>query len=75
LECRGLQRIEQRLHPVTDELARGFTLDRHRPPYPGIHAFEAEDAAIYFGRERQPDPKGDRVKLTLTGKFLPYKEY
>jgi cyanate lyase len=25
--------------------------------------------------ERQPDPKGDRVKLTLTGKFLPYKEY
>jgi cyanate lyase len=25
--------------------------------------------------ERQPDPKGDRVRLTLTGKFLPYKEY
>jgi cyanate lyase len=25
--------------------------------------------------ERQPDPKGDRVKLTLCGKFLPYKEY
>src|ERR1700730_1796068 len=25
--------------------------------------------------ERQPDPKGDRVKLTLSGKFLPYKEY
>ena len=24
--------------------------------------------------ERQPDPKGDRVKLTLSGKFLPYKE-
>ena len=25
--------------------------------------------------ERQPDPKGDRVKLTLSGKFLPYEEY
>jgi cyanate lyase len=25
--------------------------------------------------ERLPDPKGDRVKLTLSGKFLPYKEY
>jgi cyanate lyase len=25
--------------------------------------------------ERQPDPKGGRVKLTLSGKFLPYKEY
>ena len=25
--------------------------------------------------KRQPDPKGGRVKLTLSGKFLPYKEY
>jgi cyanate lyase len=25
--------------------------------------------------ERQPDPKGDRVRMTLSGKFLPYKEY
>ena len=25
--------------------------------------------------ERQPDQKGDRVKLTLSGKFLSYKEY
>jgi cyanate lyase len=25
--------------------------------------------------ERQPDTKGDRVKVTLSGKFLPYKEY
>jgi cyanate lyase len=25
--------------------------------------------------ERQPDQKGDRVKLTMTGKFLSYKEY
>src|SRR5690348_7862834 len=25
--------------------------------------------------ERQPDQKGDRVKLTMSGKFLQYKEY
>ena len=25
--------------------------------------------------ERQPDPKGDRVKVAMTGKFLTYKRY
>ena len=25
--------------------------------------------------ERQADPKGDRVRLTMSGKFLPYKYY
>ncbi len=25
--------------------------------------------------ERQADPRGDRVKLTMSGKFLPYKYY
>jgi cyanate lyase len=25
--------------------------------------------------ERQPDDKGDRVRLTMSGKFLPYKQY
>ena len=25
--------------------------------------------------ERERDPKGDRVKLTMSGKFLPYKRY
>jgi cyanate lyase len=25
--------------------------------------------------ERQPDPKGDRVKIGMTGKFLGYKRY
>ena len=24
---------------------------------------------------RQPDPKGDRVKIEMSGKFLPYKRY
>jgi cyanate lyase len=25
--------------------------------------------------EREPDPKGDRVKITMSGKFLPYKRF
>ncbi len=28
-----------------------------------------------FAMERLPDPKGDRVKITMSGKFLPYKYY
>jgi cyanate lyase len=28
-----------------------------------------------FGMERQADPKGDRVKITMSGKFLPFKYY
>ncbi|MBI3045619.1 MAG: cyanase [Betaproteobacteria bacterium] len=24
---------------------------------------------------REPDPKGDRVKITMSGKYLPYKTY
>lgn len=34
-------------------------------------------SAIDFNMElaREPNPKGDRVKITLSGKFLPYKYY
>ena len=28
-----------------------------------------------FAMERQVHPKGDRVKITMTGKFLPYRYY
>ncbi len=34
-------------------------------------------SAIDFSMEmkRQPDPKGDRVAITMSGKFLPYKRF
>ena len=34
-------------------------------------------SAIDFNMEivREPNPKGDRVKVTMSGKFLPYKYY
>ena len=34
-------------------------------------------SAIYFDMhiDREANPKGDRVKITMSGKFLPYKYY
>ncbi|MEE7625294.1 cyanase [Methylobacter sp. Wu8] len=34
-------------------------------------------SAIDFSMDlqREPDPKGDRVKIVMSGKFLPYKSY
>jgi hypothetical protein len=34
-------------------------------------------ASVHFDMEieRLPIPKGDRVKITMSGKFLPYKYY
>ena len=34
-------------------------------------------SAIDFSMDltREPDPKGDRVRVVLSGKFLPYKTY
>ncbi len=49
--------------------------------HPTPRAFPLSDAGadmmIDFGMtlERQPDQKGDRVKMTLSGKSLPYKQY
>jgi hypothetical protein len=46
----GLQQLARAL----DQLAReqqDFSWDSHRPPFPGLLAFEEEDAAIYFGRD------------------------
>jgi len=49
----GLDRLSHTLCAITEDLARGFTLSPHRPPYPGINSFEEEDAAIFFGRDEE----------------------
>jgi tetratricopeptide (TPR) repeat protein len=49
----GQDHLRRRIREVTDELARGFQWDRSRSPYPGIFAFEREDAAIFFGRDEE----------------------
>src|SRR5437588_496715 len=46
-------RLEERLRLLAHDLPQSFDLDRSRPPYPGLHAFEAADAAVYFGRDAE----------------------
>ena len=51
----GAQR--ERARAERHELPRDFTLEENLGdvdcPYPGLRAFEGEDASVYFGRERQ----------------------
>ena len=68
---------------MDDHSVLRFLRDSHRGNPEPRFFYEREEfgdgimSAIDFDMaiERQPDPKGDRVKLTLSGKFLPYKEY
>ena len=62
----GVERLAQRLNAITSELARGFRLPPGRSPYPGIHAFEADDAAIYFGRDEETRAVVERLDARRT---------
>jgi hypothetical protein len=35
----------------------------------------ASGTTLFQGIQREPDPKGDRVNVVLSGKFLLYKTY
>jgi AAA ATPase domain len=62
----GIIRLEERLRAISSELARGFPLDPNRPPYPGIFAFEAPDAAIFFGRDEESRAVIERLDARRT---------
>ncbi len=47
----GKEHLGRRLGEIAAEIARGHRYDPHRPPWPGILSFEAEDAAVFFGRD------------------------
>jgi hypothetical protein len=47
----GLERLAQQLWTLAVNAQGGFAWDRSRPPYPGMAAFEQEDAAVFFGRD------------------------
>jgi WD40 repeat protein len=49
----GLSHLEGRLRSITDDIARGFAWSAGRPPYTGLESFEAEDAAVFFGRDQE----------------------
>jgi hypothetical protein len=63
------QGLEQ-LRRVLEELALfrqgGFAWDPRRPPFPGLMAFEAEDAAVYFGRDKEIAALAERLTMVRT---------
>jgi len=44
----------------------GFAWDPRRPPFPGLMAFEAEDAAVYFGRDQEIAALVERLTMGRT---------
>ncbi len=47
----GLAQLARELTQIALDAQGGFPWDQRRPPYPGLLSFQAEDAAIYFGRD------------------------
>ena len=47
----GLEQLSRQLTQIALDAQGGFGWDASRPPYPGLLAFQEEDAAIYFGRD------------------------
>lgn len=47
----GLEALSRQLTRIALDAQGGFPWDARRPPYPGLLAFQEEDAAIYFGRD------------------------
>ena len=58
----GKRSLAQRLKDLALDVQSGFDWDAHRPPYPGLPAFEAEDAAVYFGRDPEVRELIDRLR-------------
>jgi cyanate lyase len=68
--------------PPTDPLIYRFyeLIQNYGPTWKELIHEEFGDgimSAIDFNMsiEREPDPKGDRVKISMSGKFLPYKRF
>jgi WD40 repeat protein len=47
----GLEQLCSQLTRIALDAQGGFDWDSSRPPYPGLLAFQEEDAALYFGRD------------------------
>jgi hypothetical protein len=47
----GLEQLSRQLTQIALDAQGGFGWDSSRAPYPGLLAFQEEDAALYFGRD------------------------
>jgi len=41
----------------------------------GAAGIRARNSRVWMDLTREADPKGDRVNIVMSGKFLPYKTY
>ncbi len=62
----ALQRLYNALMEVSLKTQGGFEWDRYRVPYPGMIAFEAEDAAVFFGRDSEINRLRERLNQHRT---------
>jgi WD40 repeat protein len=58
----GKRSLAQRLKDLALDVQSGFDWDPRRAPYPGLPAFEREDAAVYFGRDPEVRELIDRLR-------------
>lgn len=63
---RSLQRLHAELTELTLSTHRGFDWDKNRSPYPGMMAFEAEDAPVFFGRDTDINRLRERLDSLRT---------
>jgi WD40 repeat protein len=63
----GQAHLAARLEAVALEIARGHRYDPRRSPYPGILSFDAEDAAVFFGRDRVIREIAERLEAKRVG--------
>jgi hypothetical protein len=47
----NLERLIEQLTRISQDSRAGFIWNRRRVPYPGLLAFQEEDAAVFFGRQ------------------------
>ncbi len=59
----GLERLERRLRVITQQSSDGFDLANGVAPFPGLAAFEEDQAAVFFGRD--PDIRRMLERLRL----------
>ncbi len=62
----ALQRLHAELTELTLNIQQRFAWDKTRPPYPGMLAFEAEDAPVFFGRDVEINRLRERLQQLRT---------
>ena len=62
----GFEQLRKKLNDIALSEQGGFSWDKTRAPYPGLMAFEEEDAPIYFGRDDEIRHLIERLRARRT---------